>query len=632
MGDHNVSGFQDSDEKRQFTKCLLSDIKALEQMLKNKVFEEDTLRIGAEQELALVGLDWMPALTYDKILNELNDPNFTTELARFNLEINLDPFEFKGNALSQLQKQLEEKLNNAKKIAAKYDTRILLTGILPTITWDHLNFDFMTPNPRYKLLNNLIKGNRNADFEIHINGMDELVASHPNILFEACNTSFQVHLQIKPDEYVERYNWAQAIAGPVLAATANSPLLMGRRLWRETRIAIFQQSIDMRNTNYLKREVLPRVSFGQDWLHHSVAELYIDSITRFKTLFASETNEDSLKILRDGEIPKLKALCMHNGTVYMWNRPCYGVSPNGKPHLRIENRYIASGPTVIDEIANTAFWLGLMMGMPEEYKEINKKMEFESVRFNFYKAARLGLDAKIKWMGKTISAKDILRTKFIPWAYEGLKKMKIDQADIDRLLSIIVVRVRDKLNGARWTQRNFTTLLHHSNSTRAEASVGITRALHKYESTGEPVHNWPDLELDHSDGHKHFYLVEQIMKSDIPTVQEDDLLELAINIMVWRNVRYIMVDNNKNRLVGIIASSKLVKLLKEGWNNDLTVQDVMVKKLITVTPETGTGEAIRIMTEKNIGCLPVVSNHRLMGLVTEREIVQATHLTKKFKR
>jgi len=632
MGDHNVTGFQDPDEKRQFTKCLLNDIKALEYMLKNKVFEDDVLRIGAEQELALVGPDWMPALTYDKILEELKDPNFTTELARFNLEINLDPFEFTGDALSKLQNQLEEKLEKAKKVAAKYDTRIMLLGILPTITWDHLDFDFMTPNPRYKLLNDLIKGKRDADFEIHINGMDELVASHPNILFEACNTSFQVHLQIKPNKYVERYNWAQAIAGPVLAATANSPLLMGKRLWRETRIAIFQQSIDMRNTNYLKRDVQPRVSFGQDWLHNSVAELYIDSITRFNTLFASEVKENSMGLIEEGKTPKLKALCMHNGTVYMWNRPCYGISPNGKPHLRIENRYIASGPTVLDEMANTAFWLGLMMGMPDEFKDINKKMKFESVRFNFYKAARLGLDANFIWMGKTISAKDLLLTKFIPWAYLGLKKMKINQLDIDRLLSIVVERVRDKLNGARWTQRNFTTLLNHTNSTRAEASVGITRALHKYESTGKPVHTWPDLELDHSDGHKHFYLVEQIMSSDIPTVQEDDLLELAINIMVWRNVRYVMVDNNKHELVGIIASRQLIKLLKEGWSENLTVKDVMVTKLITVSPETHTGEAIRLMGDENIGCLPVVSNNRLMGLVTEREIVQATHLTKKFKR
>ena len=364
VGDQNVSLFQDPKEKQLFTKCLINDIKALEYMLKHNMFEDEPIRIGAEQELVLVGSDWMPALTFDKILEEVDDESFTTELARFNLEINMDPLKFEGDVFSRLQRTLQNKLKKARLISEKHDTRILLVGILPTITRSHLKFDFMTPNPRYKMLNDLIKGVRKANFELNIKGVDELLTSHENILFEACNTSFQVHLQIPQDEFVSRYNWAQAIAGPVLAATANSPLLMGRRLWRETRVALFQQSIDMRNTNRLKRETEPRVSFGNKWLYHSVAELYQDNISRFNTLFANETKENSGELLEQGEVPKLKALCLHNGTVYMWNRACYGISETGKPHLRIENRYIAAGPTVVDEIANAAFWLGLMMGMP----------------------------------------------------------------------------------------------------------------------------------------------------------------------------------------------------------------------------------------------------------------------------
>jgi len=630
VGDPNISIFKDSEERRQFTKCLINDIKALEYMLEHDMFENDNICIGAEQELVLVGPDWMPAMTYDKILADLKDDAFTTELGRFNLEINLDPFEFKGDALSRLQKQLEQKMALVKNAAAKFDTKIMMTGILPTIGWEHLKFDYMTPNPRFQILNDLIRGKRNANFEININGMDELVASHPNILFEACNTSFQVHLQIKSHEFVSRYNWAQAIAGPVLAATANSPLLMGKRLWRETRIALFQQSIDMRNTNFLKRDMESRVSFGNDWLRHSVAELHQNNVTRFNTLISNEIKEKSTDLLERGEIPKLKALSLHNGTVYTWNRPCYGISASGKPHLRIENRYMSAGPSSIDEMANAALWLGLMMGMPDDFEEINEKMSFESVRFNFYKAAQLGLDAKFKWMGGMKSAKDLLLTKCIPWAYEGLQKMNIDQEDIDRLLSIIVVRVREKNNGARWVQRNFTALLEKS--TRAEASVGITRALCKLEGTGDPVHIWPNLIPDLDDGHKHFYLVQQLMSTDIPTVQEDDLLELVVNIMVWRKVRYVMVENHQHELVGLVASRQLIHLLKAGWDEDKTVHEIMETKLITVTPETHTGEAIKLMNEHNIGCLPVLSDSRLVGLVTERNIVQATQATNKFKR
>jgi CBS domain-containing protein len=629
VGDQNVSNFQDQHEKRLFTKCLINDIKALEQMLEEDLFETDILRIGAEQELVLAGQNWMPAMTYDKILGEINDPDFTTELARFNLEINLQPVPFAGKAFSIIEKELRKKIRNAQKIADKYGTRVLLTGILPTISSDHLKFEYMTPNPRYELLNELIKGKRNDDFELNMKGIDELITSHENILFEACNTSFQVHMQLTQDDFVTKYNWAQAIAGPVMAAAANSPLLLGRRLWKETRIALFQQSIDTRNTRNLKRDQEPRVSFGNRWLSNSVAELYQDNITRFNTMFANEVNENSLEELKGGNVPKLKALCLHNGTVYMWNRPCYGVSDTGKPHLRIENRYLPSGPTIIDEVANAAFWLGLMAGMPDRFADIQNKMDFESVRYNFYNAAQLGLDANFRWMGRIKSAKDLLLTKFIPWAYEGLQQMEIDQDDIERLLSIVVMRVRKRQNGARWTQKNFTAYL--ANSTRAEASVGITRKLFEMQQTEEPVHTWPDVEADLTDEHKHFHLVKQIMDTDIPTVQEDDIMEFVVNIMVWRNVRYLAVENHEHELVGLVGSRMLVKQLKEGWDDDMVVADIMVKDLITVLPETPTSEAIELMGERNIGCLPVVRGNRLIGLVTERNIVNVTNLTKKFE-
>ena len=599
-------------------------------MLKEDMFEYDILRIGAEQEMVLVGADWMPALTYDKILAELNDPNFTTELGRFNLEINLDPLPFTGDAFTKMQHQLEEKLAKVRAAGANYGTRVLLTGILPTMDKDHLVFENMTPNPRYKLMNDLMKGRRDSDFEVSIRGIDELITSHPNILFEASNTSFQVHMQITQHDFVQKYNWAQAIAGPVMAASANSPLLMGRRLWKESRIALFQQSIDTRNTRNLKRDMEPRVSFGKSWIYKSPAEIYHNNISRFNAMFSSEISENSLDVLGEGSIPKLKALCLHNGTVYMWNRTCYGVSDTGKPHLRIENRYLPSGPTTLDEMANAAFWLGLMAGMPEQFADIQNQMDFEDIRFNFYAGAQMGMDANFKWMGKSKSAKDILLTKFLPWAYEGLQSMKIDQYDIDRLLSVVVTRVQKRQNGATWMLRNYTSLL--PNSTRAEASVSITRALYANESLGTPVHMWPDLESNHSDGHKHFYMANQIMDSDIATVQEDDLVELALNIMVWRNVRYVAVENDKHELVGLLASRLLVRLLKEGWKEHLSVGEVMVRDVVTVSPDTPTGDAIALLNQRNIGCLPVVSEGRLVGIITEREIVKITDLTKKFKR
>ncbi|MFT4522308.1 MAG: hypothetical protein ACI8ZN_001253 [Bacteroidia bacterium] len=219
---------------------------------------------------------------------------------------------------------------------------------------------------------------------------------------------------------MEQYNWAQMIAGPVLALSANSPLLMGKRLWNETRIALFQQSFDTRNAKALHRSKEPRVSFGKDWIYNDVTDLYKDNVSRFNLLFSSNVGEDSMSVLNRGEIPKLSALNLHNGTVYKWNRACYG-SAGGVPHLRIENRYIPSGPTVADEMANSAFWLGLMKGMPEEYKNIQKRMPFEEVRFNFYKAARNCLDSQFNRFGKSISAKKLLEKELLSMAIKALE-------------------------------------------------------------------------------------------------------------------------------------------------------------------------------------------------------------------
>ena len=629
MGDQQISRLTDPEEKRSYTRHLLEDIRALEKMIQNGMFETDIQRIGAEQELSLVGGDWRPAMVYDQVLDTVQDDHFTTELGRFNVEINLDPHVFKGSCFSDMHAQLEDLVAKAKSAAIQHGAHIILTGIVPTLGPDQLQFKYMTPNPRYEALNSIMKGKRNADFELNIVGIDELITSHPNILFEACNTSFQVHYQLSPENFVQRFNWAQAIAGPVLATVANSPLLMGKRLWAETRIALFQQSIDTRNTTYLKRDIEPRVTFGKEWLKDSVVELYRDSVSRYNLLFAPDNQEDSLEMLDKGYIPKLKALCMHSGTVYMWNRVCYGISSTEKPHLRIENRYIPAGPTTLDEMANAALWLGLMAGMPDNMANVDELMDFEDARYNFFNAARTGLESNFKWLGKTISAKDLMLTRLLPWAYEGLRKMEIDEHDIDRYLTVITERVTYKRNGASWMLENFNEL--GEKSTPLEASVSLTRLLHQMENLGKPVHKWPKTEHSMKDGHKHFYTVAQIMSTDIPTVNADDIIELVINFMVWRNVRYIAVENHRHQLVGLVASRMLVKLLSEGWQEDLTVKDIMVKEPITVSPDTSTGEAIALMSDKNIGCLPVVTKKRLVGMLTEREIVTIVNLTQKFR-
>lgn len=631
MGEQAVNKFVDPEEKRAFTRQLLGDIQALEYMLENDVFESGIQRIGAEQELCLVGKDWRPSMGAMEVLKAVKDNHYTTEIARYNLEINLDPQVFEGNCFSTMEKQLLRLLAKGKKAASKEDIRIILTGILPTIQRKELNFEYMTPNKRYETLNDIIRDQRGEDFDLRITGIDELVTSHPNILFEACNTSFQVHLQVDPEEFVTQYNWSQAISGPVLAVMANSPVLLGKRLWSETRIALFQQSMDTRNTGTLRREQEPRVSFGRDWLTGSVLDMFKDNISRYNMWIASETREDSMALLKAGQIPELHALKLHNGTVYRWNRACYGISDTGKPHLRIENRYIPSGPTVLDEMANSAFWLGLMRGMPEAYSDVHKQMKFDDVRHNFYKAARTCLDTQFKWFGQDLTAKELIKDELLPIARVGLKSMHVNQKDIDRLLNVIEARLDLHTNGSRWITKNFGELL--VNSTPAEASANITKEMYRKEQEGHPGHTWENIQPEQADSYKQFAEVHQVMTSDIFTVKEDDLLDLVINVMDWRNIRYVPVENGKNELVGLITSSNLIHHFKSRYSEDQTlVKDIMATELVSVDPHCSTKEAVATMAEKKIGCLPVVSeDQKLLGIVTERDIVLVAKMTSRFE-
>jgi hypothetical protein len=233
--------------------------------------------------------------------------------------------------------------------------------------------------PRYRALNESMKKLRGADYEFRLKGADEINVRHDSVMLEACCTSFQVHYQPDPEDFVAHYNIAQAITAPLLAASANSPMLFGRRLWMETRIPLFQRSIDTRSATSSLRERSARVSFGESWLESSVIELFQEDIARFRVVIGTPEDEDSLDLLNQGLVPHLRALRMHNGTVYRWNRPCYGFV-DGKPHLRIENRVVPSGPTLLDEIASGAFFWGLMHGMPEVYDDISKAMTFDDAQ------------------------------------------------------------------------------------------------------------------------------------------------------------------------------------------------------------------------------------------------------------
>lgn len=623
MGEERVKLADSQEEVQRFMKYVLKDIRAMKKMLnEDGWFEKEPIRIGAEQELCLVDRHSKASPRNMEVLDKLNDDNFTTEFAKFNLEINLDPQEFKDDCLTRMENQLQEKIDKVRGVVEEMGGEILLTGILPTIRKADVDLKNLTPLQRYRALCKAINKLRGGDFDLRIQGMDELLMKFDSPLLEACNTGFQVHLQVTPEEFVRKYNIAQAITAPVLAAAVGSPIFFGKRLWSETRIALFQQSVDTRTVGDHLRESSPRVTFGNEWVKESILEIFQEDTARYRVMLSSEVTEDVEKLLEEGTPPALNALQVHNGTVYRWNRPCYGVS-NGKAHLRIENRVFPSGPTVTDEMANAAFWLGLLNKMEDYQRDITKVMDFDDARMNFIAASKMGLDTKFRWMDdRRVNAVDLITEELLPIAHEGLEKASIQQSDIDSYLEIIEERVSSGQTGATWIINNYASLMKE-NSSKEQTLAAITTAMIKNQKKGEPVHKWGRARMDDLEHWQPSSLiVEEFMTTDLFTVQKDDIIEFVSDLIDWRRIRYVPVEDDKNHLIGLVTMRNIFKEYSKSLNHEedvpKTVADIMIRNPITVHPEASIMEAMDLMDSQQIGCLPVVKNNRLVGIITEQ--------------
>jgi CBS domain-containing protein len=620
MGEAKVKLLTEVEDRVEFVKHLLDDINALEYMLNNDMYESGVQRIGVEQEFCIVNEDYSPSKKALEILEELDDKDFTTELALYNLELNSKPYQLKGTCFRDLENTIVKKMNKARSVAQSKGIKIVTTGILPTVTYKEINEEFMTPFERYKILGQIIRNARGPDFELHLLGVDELNMKHDCIMIEACNTSFQVHLQIEPKDFVDQYNWASAIAGPVLSVVTNSPIMMGNELWSETRLALFHQSVDLRKTTRMPRNRQPRVSFGNQWIRESVAEIYKDDISRYTLLITSDLDEWSFEEAKKGNIPDLTALRVHNGTIYKWNRPCFGVT-NGKAHLRIENRYIPSGPSIKDEIANAMFWIGLMNAMPDKYKNIWEVMDFKEARTNFIKAARFGLETEFEIFDDVLPARRLILENLLPLAASGLRKSGIDEMDIKHYLGVIAKRVEKNQTGSQWTVHNYRTL--RKSLSKDESLKLITRKMVEMGDKNIPVSEWKHIEPEIKNKIFHtFETVGQIMSIDLFVVRENDILELVINIMKWRKISRMPVEGLKGDLVGLLTRSRIERLIEEDETIKYKlVKEVMIKNVIVAEPDDDLDESIKRMKRFKVGCLPVVQRNELIGIITETDVI-----------
>jgi CBS domain-containing protein/gamma-glutamyl:cysteine ligase YbdK (ATP-grasp superfamily) len=625
MGEHNVEQQLDEQKLQTYMKALLADLRALDYMLENDLIESGVRRIGAEQEMFLVDRELLPAPVGVEVLQHSKDSRLTTEIARFNLEANLTPQMLTADCFGQMESELREVLARARESASHFGADVLLAGILPTLQKHDLTLENITPAARYYQLDQQVTRLRGGPFSIHIKGLDELQLTHDNIMMESCNTSFQVHLQVGPREFAGLYNLAQAVTAPVLAAAVNSPILFGHRLWQETRLALFQHSTDGRTATQQARSHPTRVGFGDKWIEKSVLELFQDQIARFRVIMIKEEDENPFLALSRGQSPELSALRMHNGTVWPWNRACYGVT-NGIAHLRIENRTLPSGPTPVDEIANAAFFSGLMISLPKEYGDIAKLMSFDDAKTNFFAAARYGLGAQFNWIGgRTHSASELILDHLLPLARQGLEEASVNPAQVDHYLGVIEERTRSGQTGAQWMMKSLGVMNDQPREVRNRLIAGEMLMRQK---SGEPVHKWPVFAGHESAKWSESYqTVGQFMSTDLFTVRPDDLVDLAASLMAWRHIRHVPVEDNEGVLVGLVTHRALLRLLTRGApakEHFKTVRDIMTTNPLTVSSRTPTLDALEIMKRNRVGCLLVCDEGRLVGIVTSFDFLDAS--------
>jgi hypothetical protein len=464
---------------------------ALAIMLNGDAFEVDDGMTGLEIELNLIDAQAQPVMRNAEVLAGLGDPTFQPELGQFNLELNARPRRISGDGFGDYERDILDSLRRADRAAAN-EAGVVLIGMLPTLAPDHLVLANLSANARYRLLNDEMAGARGEQFHVDISGVERLQSASDSIVPEAACTSVQFHLQVPPDRFAHYWNASQAVAGIQVAIGANSPYFHGRRLWAETRIALFEQATDTRPDELKAQGVRPRVWFGERWIT-SVFDLFEENVRYFPPLLPILEDEDPVSVLEAGGVPRLGELRSHNGTVYRWNRPVYDVM-NGRPHLRVENRVTPSGPTVVDLLANAAFYFGLIRQLAEEERPIWSRLPFAAAEDNFHVGARRGIEATVFWpgIGETPVA-DLVRTVLLPKAYAGLELFGVDRRHRDRLLGVIEDRCRWGRNGAAWQAEAVWAAEHRRGLNRAAALQEMVLRYRSLQQSNAPVHTWPTI-------------------------------------------------------------------------------------------------------------------------------------------
>ena len=459
----------------QFHRHLAQETALLEEWFATNRFDDAPPVAGCELEAWLVDAALRPAPVNDRFIQGMDSPLVSPELARFNVEFNTAPYSLTGDALSRLHTELQHTWELGRRQAQRLDAELVMIGILPTVGNADLCMANLSDMNRYRALNNeVMRLRQGRPLTLDIHGVEVLRGEHHDVMLESATTSFQVHLQVPPQLATRAYNASIIASAPLVAVSANSPYLFGHDLWAETRIPLFEQSVQVGGYDEGAHGPMRRVTFGSGYARHSVFECFKENLEHFPVLLPIHFDEGP------EQLPHLR---LHNGTLWRWNRPLIGFDNHGKPHLRIEHRVAPAGPTVVDMVANAAFYYGLAYALCAMAEAPENGLPFAQARDNFYACAQLGLDAHLVWLdGQKRPLPSLLTRTLLPLAAQGLEALGITAADSERYLGIIQQRVLNGCNGAAW-QRAFV----------ARHGVDMTALLAAYlerQQSGAPVHEW----------------------------------------------------------------------------------------------------------------------------------------------
>ena len=490
MGE-DVAGTGYTREQRQrYREKVRQNLDVFEQMLSQSSFDFERPMTGMEIELNLVDQAYQPRMSNAEVLTRIADPGYQTELGRYNIELNVPPRPLPGDAALELEVDLRRSLNRAEGLANRTGAHIVAIGILPTVMPEHFSTEWMSANTRYAALNEAVFNARGEDVFIDIEGPtgERLATYADSIAPESACTSVQLHLQVAPQEFAAHWNAAQALSGPQLALGANSPYFFGRRLWAETRVELFAQATDTRSVELKNQGVRPRVFFGERWIT-SIFDLFEENVRYFPALLPETSDEDPVAVLARGDAPKLHELRLHNGTVYRWNRPIYDIVDN-TPHVRVENRVLPAGPSIVDTLANSAFYYGVLRMLASDDRPVWTKMSFAAAEHNFQACARRGIESRVYWPGfGEVAADELVLRHLLPLAHEGLEQWGVSAAVRDRYLGVVEGRCTSGMNGAAW-QVATVERLENKGADRASALSGMLERYVEGMAANEPVHTW----------------------------------------------------------------------------------------------------------------------------------------------